>query len=100
MFCPKKRLFSGSIGRKDEASRLEVEESDGEHSIDAVEDALAPLGVPFEDDLGVRARSKAPAEFFEFVPELEVIVDLAIEDDDGLSIRRPHRLRSPLGQID
>src|SRR6476661_6348853 len=52
--------------------------------------------VPFEeslqDNLGVTPRSEPSSQSFQFLPQLRMIVDLAVENDDGIAGLASHRL--------
>src|SRR6185295_12166183 len=74
--------------------------ADREHSVEPVDDILAPFLVAVDDDFGVRPRHERVAASLELVAQLPKVVNLAIESHaDRLPIVQ-HRLVAELGPID
>ena len=58
--------------------------------------ARKAIGVPFDESvenrLGIGMRAEVMTALFQFPAQFEVIVDLAVEDDNRIGIRRNNRL--------
>jgi hypothetical protein len=75
------RLFAVAITGEVEAALVAVPEGEGEHPVEAGEGlGNAPAFEGGEEDLGVGGA--APGEGTEFLAEVLVVVDLAVEGDD------------------
>src|SRR5207244_12144905 len=59
----------------------------------------APVSVGRQQDFRVAARPEAIPGGPQLVAQLDVVVDLAIEDDDELAILRAHRLVASGAQV-
>jgi hypothetical protein len=82
------RLDAKAVAAQDEAAARVAPERDGEHAAEPFEAGNIPLEEGVEDGLGVAVRVEAMAEGFELFAELEVVIDLAIEDNDSVAIVR------------
>jgi hypothetical protein len=51
-----------------------------EHAVETIEHLIAPLLISMDDDLRIGSRSENVPTRFQLTPELQEIVDLAIED--------------------
>ncbi len=94
------RLLPCPVAREEELSRPRVVEREREHSVQALEDALSPLLEAAEDHLGVGGapeRAPLPAQL---LAKLDVVVDLAVEDELEKAVLRGEGLRRRLRQID
>src|SRR5207244_13596032 len=76
-----------------------VVEHGGPHAVEAAEAFRAPLSVGREQDFGVAGGAEAVAGGPQLLPQLDVVVDLAVEDDDKLAILRAHRLMTGGAQV-
>ena len=90
------RLLAHAVASQQESAGAAVPDRQGEHPPQAVDAALAELLVEVGDDLGVRATREAVAAADELIPELAVVVDLAVADDDHRAVLVPERLVAPL----
>ena len=59
-----------------------VPDGKGKHAVETRQDICAPLGKAVEQDFGVGLGVKLVALAFEFLAQLAVVVDLAVEGDD------------------
>ena len=75
------RLLAGAVTREEERASPRVVERDREHAVQSLEDALAPLLVAAQDHLGVGRRPEGAAARLQFIAQLDVVVDLAVEDE-------------------
>ena len=79
------QLDAERIAREHEPPSSGVPDRKPEHAVEALEHLVAPLLVSVDDDLGVRPRAERVAESFQLAPQLQKIVDLAVEHHpDGL----------------
>src|SRR5206468_2256191 len=71
----------------------DIPDADGKHSFEMRKEIRSPFGVTVDDDLGVGVvRPELITLALELLPQLNVVVDLAVENDLNESIRRRHRL--------
>ncbi len=74
-------LFAHGIAGEDEFTGAVVEDAEGEHSVEAVEDFVLPEEPALEDDLGVAVvGGEVCPGGLEFGAEGAVVVDAAVED--------------------
>ena len=90
--APEQRLLPQVIAREEQFLRLSVPDGKGEHAVQIAAYAAAPQLVAFENDLRIALCAKDGALGFERQPQLPVVVDLAIENDDVASAVIRHRL--------
>ena len=64
----------------------------GEHSIEVSHQINTEVAVPDENDLRVRVRTELVAQSSQPITKLNVIVDLAVEDDHSPCLRIYHWL--------
>jgi len=81
-----KRFDADAVADEEEFLEAEVPDGEGEHAAEFFEAGGAPLAVGLEDDFGVAVGAEAVAEGGEFVTEGGEVIDLAVEDDDGLAV--------------
>src|SRR5690606_22927519 len=93
------RLDPGAIAVELEPILARVPDRDREHAVDPIDEALAPLEIGIEDDLGVRFGPKCPAEPLELAPDAAPAVNLAVEDEPA-PVRPEHRLPGRVAEID
>ena len=97
---PIEGLFAEAIAAEKEAAFFHIPDGKGPHAIEFLHEGIAEFPVTVQEHLGVRVVGlKHAAAGLEFGPEFEVVVDLAVEDDDLLAVRRRHGLGSA-GEID
>ena len=86
------RADSGAVARQHEATCLRVPERQRPLAVHPLEAGVAPDAVRLQNDFRVAARAKTAAARAQFLAQLEVVENLAVEDDPGpLAIIR-HRL--------
>ena len=69
------------------------------HSVQLGKAARAPVAVGRQQDFGVAGRPEAIPGGLQLVAQLDVVVDLPIEHDDKLAVRRVHRLVAGGAQV-
>jgi hypothetical protein len=94
------RLDAEPVAREDEASGVVLVEREREHPGEALDTAMAPLGMGPEYHLGIARRREAMARARELAPKLVVVVDAAVEDDRRSQLGVDHRLGARAGRID
>ena len=94
------RLDPEGVAGQQEAARADVEVREGEHPDEALEDPGSPFVEPRQQHLRVGARAKAPPQRLELGPKLEVVRDLAVEDDEGRAVHAGHRLPARLRRVE
>src|SRR5260370_815795 len=72
----------------------------GDRFVDRVYEAVTPMVVGLQQDLGVAVREEPVAVFAQFAPQLLVVVDAAVPADGQPQFRIDHRLCARLGQVD
>ena len=87
------------IAREHEMPGSRIPERDRPLPVEALEGGGAPLLPRVDDDFGVAAGAEAVAERFELGAQLDVVEDLAVEDDPERLVLVGERLL-PAGQID
>ena len=80
--------------------RVALDQAEGEHAREVLDEAVAPVPVRLDDDLGVAGREEPVARPLELAPQLVVVVDAAVEGDRDPELGVDHRLGRPLGQVD
>lgn len=75
-----------AVAGEDEALAGGGVEGDAEHAAEAGEDAGVPGEEALEDYFGVGVGVEVVAEGGEFGAEFAVVIDLAVEDDDGVAV--------------
>src|SRR5437660_7045271 len=88
----KKRPNSPSISGKKETIVKSVPESKRPLSVESIETIDTPLAIRVDQDFGVAACLKDMAQSLQFLSQLKVIEDLAIEHDPVSTIMTTHRL--------
>jgi hypothetical protein len=75
------RLLAGAVAREEQRPLRLVPQRNAEHAAQAPEGIFSPLFVGVDDRLGITGGRETMAERFELRAQLEVVVDLAVEDD-------------------
>ena len=73
------RLLAQSVAGYEQFAAAAVPDGEGEHADQVVEAALAVFLVGVHDGLGVRARGESMPQPFQFVAQLDVAIDFAVE---------------------
>jgi hypothetical protein len=94
------RLHPEAVARAEERPLLAVPDRERPHPVELVDAALAPLAVAREQHLRVGLAAEAIALRAQLLAQLEVVVDLAVEDQLEPSIVGGERLESRVGEVD
>ena len=86
------RLDPHAIARKHEAPFRLLPQGDAEHAAHPAKALRIPFKEGMEYGLGIAMGMETVAKAFEFPTQLEVVIDFAVEDDDGIAITREERL--------
>jgi hypothetical protein len=97
---PIERLYAETVDGHEKLASARVPEREGEHPAKAPDELPAELLVAVHKDLRVGTRLEGVAAASQVVPQLAVVVDLAVEDDDDRSIFARDRLPSAFGVDD
>ena len=93
------RLLAQAIARQQQLAPALIVDGEREHPLQAPDGVGSPLFVGVNDRLGVRGGPEAMAARLELLPELAVVVDLAVEDDPDAAVLVLHRLMAA-GAVD
>ena len=99
MLCDVERTHAERISRQHQLRSRLIPERDRPLPVEAPEGALAPLLEGVDDDFGVAAGSEPMAEPLELVTQLDVVEDLAVEDDPQRAVLVRERLLAA-GEVD
>src|SRR5690606_4330062 len=94
------RLDTGSIAKELEPPLSRIPDRDREHAVDPIDEAVAPFEIGVQRDLGIGVGPKRAPAFLELLAQTAPAVDLAVERDPRLPVRREHRLPGGLAEID
>ena len=86
------RLDAEGVAGAEDGLLLGVPDEEGEHAAQPVDDVLAPQVVAGDDRLGVALGREGRALGGQLRPQLQVVVDLAVEDDPVPAVGVGHRL--------
>ena len=93
-------LLAGAVPREEDAAARTVDESEGEHAVEPGDAVGPPLPVRSQQHLGVACRPEGVPSRLQVRPDLAVVVDLAVEDDDSLAGSVLHRLVAAGREVD
>jgi hypothetical protein len=97
---PVKRLDAGSIAREVQRSRLAVPRTEGEHAVESFQGRRdTPVRARLDQDLAVGLPAKRSSCGCELGPQLGMVVDLPVVDQDETPARGEYRLPDGLGEI-
>ncbi len=88
------RLDAEAISREDQAARLLVPDSEREHSLKPLDTSLAHLFVQVDDHLRIAPGLEEVPLGEQLLPEIQIVVDLAVVGDPHCSVFVAHRLVS------
>ena len=94
------RLDPEAVAGEDEAPATAVPEPERPHAVEMLEAIRAPLGVRVEDDLRVGLGAELRPLSLELAPQLDIVVDLAVEGEPQIAVGQAHRLVSGRGRVD
>src|SRR5262249_7435184 len=84
-----------AVAAAEETVLRAVENDEGPHAVEALDEAVAPLAVAVEEDLGVgMVGDESATMHLQLRAEVGVVVDFAVEDDADLAVGGPHGLRA------
>jgi hypothetical protein len=86
------RFDADSIASENQAASVLIPERESEHSAQAGEGSCVPLQKGAKDNFRIAAREEAMAFGFELGAQFIVIVNLAVEDENGAAIIGKERL--------
>jgi hypothetical protein len=89
---PVQRLDPVSIAGDEERALVAIPDGEGEHAVEALDAARAPLAVGEQHDLGVGVRAKRVAARDQLVAQLAEVVEFAVVDDRQAPVLGTHRL--------
>ena len=90
-----KGLLSETIAAAEQLASASIIEREGPHPVQTAHEGRPPGPVAVKEDFGIRVvGSKTMPQLLKLGPKRNVIVDLAVEDDPQLPVRRPHRLHA------
>ena len=99
MLCDVERTHAKRVSRQHQLRTCIVPERDGPLPVEATEGVIAPLLEGVDDHLGVAAGSEDVAQAFKLVAQLDVVEDLAVEDDPQRAVLIRERLLAA-GEVD
>ena len=97
--APKERLDAEGVPGQQHAPPLSIQDGKGEHADQAVQSLGAPAGDCLEQHFGITMRPEGAALLLQLLSQLEVIVDLAVEDQVIPAVGGAHGLASGLAQV-
>ena len=86
------RLLAEGVAREHEPLRFLVPEREGEHAAKPADRLEVPGAEGLDKDFGVGGGAETVAEGKQLFAELDIVIDLAVEDDGVAAVRAPHRL--------
>src|SRR5437773_12442745 len=95
-----KRLDAHSVARAEQTLLRKINDRERPHAIESIDRLGPPLFVRMDDHLGVRVGPEDTSGVLELHAKLEVVVNLAVEDDPNGTIFVSHGLKSEGTQID
>ena len=93
------RAHAEAVAGEEDRSRATIVDREGELSVQAAKHAGAPLLVRVHEHLGIRARPEPMAGRDQLVSQLQIVVDLAVVDDQHGSVFIAEGLRTA-GDVD
>ena len=94
------RLDAEPVAAEQHPAAVALDDREGEHALEVVDEVVAPAVVGLEQHLGVAVREEAVAVALQLVAQLLVVVDAAVPGDGQPQLGVDHRLRAGLGQVD
>ena len=91
------RLLAEAVARQEELARLAVEDREGEHPVQPVDESPAPFLEAVDENFGVRMIAEEDmAAALQFGAKGAVVVDHSVENDPHRGILVPHGLEAAL----
>ena len=91
-------LDAEPVARAEERLATGIPDAKRPHAVEPLDAPLAPFAVRREDDLAVRGGTETMSLRRELLPQLDVVVDLAVVQQLQLTVR--HRLQAGVGEVD
>ena len=82
------RLDANSVARQHQAPAEFVQMRDREHAAQLLETGGVPLQESMQNGLGIAVGVERVPGFLQFGTKFQVVVNLAVEDDDGVPVIR------------
>ena len=94
------RFDAEPVAAEQYAAAVTLDDREGEHAVQPVDESIAPVVVGLQQHLGVAVREKPVAGLAEFAAQLLVVVDAAVPRDGKTQLRVDHRLLARFRQVD
>ena len=94
------RFDAQSVAAEQYPPAVALDDREGEHALEVVDEPVAPMVVALEQNLGVAGGEEAVAVADQVLPQFLVVVDSAVPGDGQSQLRIDHRLGARFGQID
>ena len=94
------RLDAEPVAAEQHPAAVALDDREGEHAVQALDEPVAPVVVGLEQHLGVAVGEEPVAVLAQLATQLLVVVDAAVPRDGQPQIGVDHRLRARFGQID
>ncbi len=94
------RLDAEPVAAEEDPAAVALDDREGEHPLQVVDEAVAPVVVGLEEHLGVAVGEEAVAVPGQLLPQFLVVVDAAVPGDGQAEVRIDHRLGARFGQVD
>ena len=88
----KQRLLAEPIARQQHAASVQVADRERKHAVEPLDARVAVFLVGVDDRFGVGVRPEPVSARLEIAPQLEVVVDFAVEHDPDRPVFVGHRL--------
>ena len=75
----KERFFPRAVSREEQPLAVEIEQCEGEHSVQLLQAIEIPLPIRFENDLGICGSVELMAELLELQAKFLEVVNLTVE---------------------
>src|SRR5215472_6241470 len=93
------RLNTEIISCQNYLSCLRIEEGKREHANESRHSFRSPAGICGQQDFCIGARMEAISKFFQLLPQLDVVIDLAVINHEVTTIWRSHRLPARVCEV-
>ncbi len=94
------RLDAEGIANQPQRPLAPIPDGEGEHAVQALDEALAFIEPPEEQDLAVAGGTEDGAPSFERFAQLAEVVDLAVVAQHEPAVGRFHRLGGPVAEVE
>ena len=94
------RFDAKPVTAEQHPAAVALDDREGEHALEVIDEAVAPAVVRLEKDLGVAVGEEPVAVAGQLTAQVLVVVDAAVPADGQAEFRIDHGLSPGLGQID